>query len=75
VILSEALKRIQASTAGAWARLQARERARTARQVIVYRAGYWRRKAWTALGICPECGAVLNRTYAGRAICPNKLTH
>jgi predicted amidophosphoribosyltransferase len=43
---------------------------RVLRQVLAYRLAYWRRRAYHALGFCPACGARVNRTPAGRAVCP-----
>lgn len=40
-------------------------------QAIKYRIRYWWRKFVTTIGLCPDCGTVVNRTRYGRAHCPS----
>jgi hypothetical protein len=39
-------------------------------KALRYRLRYWFRRTVKALGFCPDCGNVLNRTSAGRRLCP-----
>jgi len=40
-------------------------------RIILLRLRYYWRKLCLALGVCPNCGTMVNWTTKGRPICPN----